>query len=214
MPSEICAYLNEVLDDLFPGSSLSAARWMKNNNLVIVAGPDTTSQHLQKASAVLTKAVSHFIVADPSHPIPISVKENVRWSCLLINNIPTGVSSSRGAYSPSECQDTLMRDNPAYRTLSLTRPPSWVKCPDSYAAGSSSSLMVCFEDLMGLALRSLLGHKSLFAFGQAGDFRPWKQKPRAKPSSPPMLDRPLVPAYPLCPDHFTWLPLLFVARAC
>ncbi|KAH9009024.1 hypothetical protein EDB85DRAFT_2163464 [Lactarius pseudohatsudake] len=193
-PSEICAYLNDVLDGLFPGSSLSAARWTKNNNLVIVAGPDTTSQHLQKASTVLTKAISHFIAVDPSHPIPVSVKENVRWSRLLINNIPTGVSSSRGAYSPSECQDTLMRDNPAYRTLCLTRPPSWVKRPDSYAAGSSSSLVVCFEDPTGSTLRTLLSHRTLFAFGQAGDLRPWKQKPRAKPSSLPMPDRPLAPA--------------------
>ncbi|KAH9013748.1 hypothetical protein EDB84DRAFT_1639606 [Lactarius hengduanensis] len=192
-PSEICAHLNGVLSTLLPGSSLSAARWTKNDNLVIVAGPDTTSQHLQKASAALSTAVAHFIAADPSQPIPISAKENVRWSRLLINNIPTGASSSRGAYSPSECHDTLLRENPAYRALSLTRLPSWVKRPDSYAAGSSSSLVVCFEDPTGLALRTLLSHRTLFAFGQAGDLRPWKQKPRAKPSSP-LTDRPLAPA--------------------
>ncbi|KAH9059452.1 hypothetical protein EDB83DRAFT_2315773 [Lactarius deliciosus] len=168
-PLEICTYLNEVLTDLFPGSSLSVARWTKNNNLVIVAGPDTTSHHLQNASAVLTKAVAHFISASPSQPIPITSKENVRWFCLLINNIPTGVSSSRSAYSPSECQDMLARNNPVYRTLRLTRFPSWVKRPDSYAAGSSSSLVVSFEDLMGDTLRTLLSHKRLFTFGQAGD---------------------------------------------
>ncbi|KAH9026591.1 hypothetical protein EDB85DRAFT_2149033 [Lactarius pseudohatsudake] len=192
-PSEICAHLNGVLSTLLPGSSLSAARWTKNNNLVIVAGPDTTSQHLQKASAALSTAVTHFIAANPSQPIPISAKENVRWSRLLINNVPTGVSPSRGAYSPTECHDTLIRDNPAYRTLSLTRLPSWVKCPNSYAAGSSSSLVVCFEDPTGLALRTLLSHKTLFAFGQAGDLRPWKQKPRAKAPTT-LSDRPPVPA--------------------
>ncbi|KAH9021754.1 hypothetical protein EDB84DRAFT_1441374 [Lactarius hengduanensis] len=99
-PSEICAHLNDVLAECSPGSSLSAARWTKNNNLVIVAGPDTTSQHLRKNSALLSKAVAYFIAVHPSHPVPVSAKENVRWSRLLINNIPTGVSPSRGAYSP------------------------------------------------------------------------------------------------------------------
>ncbi|KAH8989773.1 hypothetical protein EDB86DRAFT_2831454 [Lactarius hatsudake] len=183
-PSEICTYLNDVLARLFPGSSLSAARWTKNNNLVIVAGPDTTSHHLQKASATLTEATALFISASPSQPIQISTKENVRWSRLLVNNVPTGVSPIRGAYSPTECQDALARDNPAYRTLRLTRLPSWVKPPGGYAAGSSSSLVLSFEDPTGDALRTLLAQKRLFAFGQACDLRVWKQKPRAHASPP------------------------------
>ncbi|KAH9074353.1 hypothetical protein EDB83DRAFT_2516168 [Lactarius deliciosus] len=183
-PSEICEHLNYVMSGLHPGSSLSAACWTKNNNLVIVAGPDTTSHHLQKASAALTTAISHFISADPSSPIPITAKENVCWSRLLVNNIPTGASSSRGAYSPSECHDALARENPAYRALHLTRMPSWVCKPDSYPAGSSSSLMLSFEDPLGDALRSLLQHKCLYAFGNAGDLRIWKQKPRAHASPP------------------------------
>ncbi|KAH8984663.1 hypothetical protein EDB86DRAFT_2833445 [Lactarius hatsudake] len=168
-PSEICSHLNGVLSDLCPGSSLSAAQWTKNNNLVIVTGLDTTSHHLQKATPVLTKAITHFITTNPSQPVPISSKENVCWSRLLINNIPTGVSPSRRAYSPSECQDTLARDNPAYQTLHLTRLPSWVKRPDSYAASSSSSLVLSFEDLMGDTLQTMLAQKHLYAFRQAGD---------------------------------------------
>ncbi|KAH8992140.1 hypothetical protein EDB86DRAFT_3244459 [Lactarius hatsudake] len=123
-PSELCTYLNGVLLELFPGTSLSAARWTKNNNLVIVAGPDTTSHHLQKASAILSLTVSHFIAANTSKPVSIS-------------------------------------------TLHLTRLPSWVKRPDSYAVGSSSSLVLSFEDPMGDTLRTLLAQKRLFAFGQA-----------------------------------------------
>ncbi|KAH9075522.1 hypothetical protein EDB83DRAFT_2650101 [Lactarius deliciosus] len=168
-PSEICSHLNGVLSDLCPGSSLSAVRWTKNNNLVLTAGPDTPHVYLQKATSTLTRAVASFIAASPSRRIPITSRENVRWSRLLINNIPTGVSPSRGAYSPTECHDTLTRDNPAYRSLHLTRLPSWVKRPDSYAAGSSSSLVVSFEDPTGDALQTLLSHKRLFAFGQAGD---------------------------------------------
>ncbi|KAH9005824.1 hypothetical protein EDB86DRAFT_3070863 [Lactarius hatsudake] len=168
-PSEICSHLNGVLSDLCPGSSLSAAQWMKNNNLVIVTGLDTTSHHLQKATPVLTKAVTHFITTNPSQPVPISSKENVCLSRLHINNIPTGVSPSCRAYSPSECQDTLAHDNPAYQTLHLTRLPSWVKHPNSYAAGSSSSLVLSFEDLTGNTLQTLLAQKRLYAFRQAGD---------------------------------------------
>ncbi|KAH9083392.1 hypothetical protein EDB83DRAFT_2309391 [Lactarius deliciosus] len=183
-PSEICDHLNCILSGLHPGSSLSAARWTKNNNLVIVAGPGTTSHHLQQASAALSTALSHFISANPSTPIPITAKENVRWSRLLMNNIPTGASSSHGAYSPSECHDTLAHENPAYRALRLTRMPSWVRKPDSYPARSSSSLVLSFKDPSGDALRSLLQQKRLYAFGNAGELRPWKQKPHAQASPP------------------------------
>ncbi|KAH8993547.1 hypothetical protein EDB86DRAFT_3078583 [Lactarius hatsudake] len=141
-----------------PGSSPAplCLQWTKNNNLVIVAGPDTMSHHLQKASAILSLTVSHFIAANTSKPISISVKEN----------------------------DALAHDNPAYQTLHLTRLPSWVKRPDSYAVGSSSSLVLSFEDPMGDTLRTLLAQKHLFAFGQAGDLRVWKQKPCANASPP------------------------------
>ncbi|KAH9019604.1 hypothetical protein EDB83DRAFT_2528152 [Lactarius deliciosus] len=181
-PLEICDCLNGVLSCLHLGSSISAARWTKNNNLVIVASPDTTTHHLQQASAALTNAISHFISANPSSPIPITAKENVRWSRLLINNIPTGASSTWGAYSPQECQDALAHENPAYQALHLTCLPSWVCKPDSYPAGSSSSLVLSFEDPSGDALRSLMQHKCLYAFGNAGDLQIWKQKPHAHAS--------------------------------
>ncbi|KAH9047517.1 hypothetical protein EDB83DRAFT_2523165 [Lactarius deliciosus] len=181
---EICEYLNGALADLHPGSSLSAARWTKNNNLVVTAGPDTTSHHLQSASRTLTTHLSDLISADKSSPILITAKENVRWSHLLVNNIPTGASSTCGAYSPSECHNALARENPAYRALCLTRPPSWVRKPDSYPAGSSSSLVLSFEDPSGDGLRLLMQHKHLYAFGTAGDLRLWKQKPHALTSLP------------------------------
>ncbi|KAH9047176.1 hypothetical protein EDB84DRAFT_1621272, partial [Lactarius hengduanensis] len=192
-PSNICAHLNAALSTRHPEVSLSAARWTKNNNLVVVAGPDTTAHQLNASSHFISDALSTFLSHSSSEPLPISAKENVQWSRLLINNLPTGVTATRGAYSPEECQDTLARDNPVYRSLRLTRLPSWVKRPDGYAAGSSSSLVVTFEDPTGSALRELLGHGSLFAFGQQGHLKRWKQKPRAKPSTPPT-DRPLAPA--------------------
>ncbi|KAH8976877.1 hypothetical protein EDB86DRAFT_3176359 [Lactarius hatsudake] len=102
-------------------------------------------------------------------------------------------------FSPSECQDALTHDNPTYWALRLTRLPSWVKCPNSYAASSSSSLVVSFEDPTGDTLQTLLAQKCLFAFGQASDLQVWKQKPRAH-ASPPPPDEPHA-RLPLCPPH-------------
>jgi hypothetical protein len=116
---------------------------------------------------------------DQSSPLPISASENVKWSRLLINNIPTGVSPARGPYSPSECHAALAVDNPVYRTLRLTQSPSWVRRPSSYSEGSSSSLVIAFEDPDGSQLRSLLAGRSLYAFGQEGLLKRWKQKPRS-----------------------------------
>ncbi|KAH9039241.1 hypothetical protein EDB85DRAFT_2141181 [Lactarius pseudohatsudake] len=146
-----------------PEVSLSAARWTKNNNLVVVAGPDTTAHQLNSSSHFISNTLSTFLSHTPSDPLPVSAKENVRWSCLLINNLPTRVTATCGAYSPQECQDTLTCDNPVYRSL----------------------LVVTFEDPTGATLQELLGHGSLFAFGHQGHLKHWKQRPRAKAPAPP-----------------------------
>jgi len=73
-----------------------------------------------------------------------------------------------------------MADNPAFRTLRLMQPPSWVRAPLMYSEGSVSSLVVAFEDPLGESLRSLLGGKTLFAFGHSGELQRWKQKPHGK----------------------------------
>ncbi|KAH8977005.1 hypothetical protein EDB92DRAFT_2004025 [Lactarius akahatsu] len=192
-PSAVCAHLNTALETAHPQVTLSAMRWTKNNNLVVTAGPDTTAHHLTSASTFISDTLSSFLSTSADTPLPVSAKENVRWSRLLINNIPTGVSATHGAYSPQECQDTLARDNPVYRSLRLARLPSWVKRPDGYAAGSSSSLVVTFEDPSGVALQDLLAHGSLFAFGQEGHLRRWKQRPRAKASSSSISNGPSKP---------------------
>ncbi|KAH8989723.1 hypothetical protein EDB92DRAFT_1947171 [Lactarius akahatsu] len=192
-PSTVCAHLNAALASTTPQVTLSTARWTKNNNLVVTAGPDTTVHQLNAASTLISDTLSSFLSTSADTPLPVSAKENVRWSHILINNIPTGVTASRGAYSPQECQDTLTHDNPVYRSLRLARLPSWVKRPDGYAAGSSSSLVVTFEDPSGVALQDLLAHGSLFAFGQEGHLRRWKQRPRAKASPPSHSDGPSKP---------------------
>ncbi len=183
-PQEIVTHLNATLTDAHHPVSLSAARWTAKQNLVVTAGPDTSAYQLTQASHFISDALSIFLSHDSS-PLPITTRENVKWSRLLINGIPTGASSSRGPYSPLECQQALLADNPAFRTLRLTQPPSWVRAPSTYTAGSLSSLVVAFEDPSGDSLRSLLAGRTLFAFGHSGDLRRWKQKPRglAAPSA-------------------------------
>jgi hypothetical protein len=179
-PQEVITYLNAALATSPHPVTLSAARWTGKHNLVVTAGPDTTAHHLTSSSRFISDALTPFLSLDHSAPLPISVAENVKWSRILINGIPTGVSDRRGPYSPSECHAALAVDNPVYRTLRLTQSPSWVRKPDSYSPGSSSSLVLAFEDPDGSALRTLLAGRSLYAFGHEGDIKRWKQRPRVK----------------------------------
>ena len=167
-PHEIVTHLNTELADSPYSVALSAARWTAKNNLMVTAGPDTSAHQLMQASHLTSDVLSTFLSHDSS-PLPITSHENVKWSRLLINGIPTGASSSRGPYSPSKCHQALMADNPAFWTLCFTQPPSWVRAPSTYGPGSISSLVVAFEDPLGDSLRSLLGGKTLFAFGHSGD---------------------------------------------
>ncbi len=174
-PQEVVTHLNTELADSSHPVTLSAARWTAKNNLVITAGPNTSAYQLTQASHFLSDVLSTYL-SHNSSPLPVTSRENVKWSRLLINGIPTGASNSCRPYTPSECQQALMADNPAFRTLRLTQPPSWVRAPSTYTAGSLSSLVVAFEDPSGDSLRSLLAGKTLFAFGHSGDLRRWKQK--------------------------------------
>ncbi len=182
-PQEVVTHLNAKLADSPHMVALSAARWTAKNNLVVTAGPDTLVHQLMQASHLISDVLSTFL-SHNSSPLPITSHENVKWSRLLINGIPTGVSSFRRPYSPSECHQALMADNPAFRTLRFTQPPSWVRAPSTYGPGSISSLVVAFEDPSGDSLRSLLGGKTLFAFRHSGELRCWKQKPRGKAATP------------------------------
>ncbi|KAH9004640.1 hypothetical protein EDB86DRAFT_3200382 [Lactarius hatsudake] len=185
-PQELVAHLNTVLASEGHAVTLSAARWTAKNNLVVTAGPDTTAHHLTAASHLISDSLATFLSADNS-PLPVQTRENCKWARLMINGIPTGASLTRGPYTPSELHAALLADNPAYRKLRLTQPPSWVRAPSSYGPGSISSVVVAFEDPSGDSLRSLMAERTLFAFGHSGELKRWKAKPRntgkAKPAA-------------------------------
>jgi hypothetical protein len=178
-PQEVISYLNSALTTSPHPVTLSATWWTGKHNLVVTAGPNTTAHHLA-SSCLISDALTPFLSLDHSSPLPISITENVKWSRILINGIPTGVSDCRGPYSPSECHAVLVVDNPIYRTLHLMQSPSWVHKLDSYSPGSSSSLVLAFEDPNGSALWALLTGQSLYAFGHEGDIKRWKQHPHVK----------------------------------
>ncbi|KAH8984158.1 hypothetical protein EDB86DRAFT_3084709 [Lactarius hatsudake] len=175
--SELVTHLNAVLASEGHPVTLSAARWTAKNNLVVTAGPDTTAHHLAAASHLISDSLATFLSADSS-PLPVLARENCKWARLMTNGIPTGVSLTRGPYTPSELHAALLVDNPAYRKLRLTQPPSWVRAPTSYTPGSVSSVVMAFEDPSGDSLRSLMAERTLFAFGHSGELKRWKAKPR------------------------------------
>ena len=144
-PLEVTEFLNTVLHGSPHQVTLSATRWTAKNNLVLTAGPDMTAHHLNMASHFITTSLSLFLSPSPT-PVSISSCENVRWSRISINCIPTGASHTCVPYSPSECNDALAVDNPVYRSLHLTQLPSWVRSPNTYKPDSSSSLVLAFED--------------------------------------------------------------------
>ncbi|KAH8986078.1 hypothetical protein EDB86DRAFT_3083117 [Lactarius hatsudake] len=176
-PQELVSHLNAVLASEGHPVTLSAARWTAKNNLVVTAGPDTTAHHLAAASHLISNSLATFLSADNS-PLPVLTRENCKWARLMINGIPTGVSLTRGPYTPSELHAALLADNPAYRKLRLTQPPSWVRAPTSYTPRSVSSVVMAFEDPSGDSLRSLMAERTLFAFGHSGELKRWKAKPR------------------------------------
>ncbi|KAH8979920.1 hypothetical protein EDB86DRAFT_2835628 [Lactarius hatsudake] len=176
-PQELVTHLNAVLASEGHSVTLSAARWTAKNNLMVTAGPDTTAHHLTAASHLISDCLATFLSADNS-PLPVQARENCKWARLMINGIPTGASLTRGPYTPSELHAALLADNPTYRKLRLTQPPSWVRAPTSYRPGSISSIVVTFEDPSGDSLHALLAERTLFAFGHSGELKRWKAKPR------------------------------------
>ncbi|KAL1698034.1 hypothetical protein EV121DRAFT_297637 [Schizophyllum commune] len=152
-------------------------------NLVLFAGPETTAIQLLAATETILAALKSCI------PIK-SAGLVARWSKVVLPGIPTGVTDEHpNAFTPDECHAHLCDHNPIYRMLKVTQLPSWVRDPESYEAGSSSSLTFAFEDPDGTLLRQVLASCPLFAFGAVARAKRWKSKPR-KPTPPTQTSPP------------------------
>ena len=177
----LMAACNEALgsEARYANVRVSAAKWSPAGNLVVFSGPETTSAQLTAAHHIIVSAIEGALPG----PISLSSRPNVKWSKLLINAVPTGVTGDTPAHSREACHQALLHDNPSYRQLRVTQLPSWVRKPDGYLANSSSSLVVAFEDPDGSTLSSLLTQRYLFAFGAQLPVCKWRQPPHIKAHS-------------------------------
>ena len=162
---EICRLINNALMT-FPHQQVRifTVRWTAKGNLIAISGHNVTLNQLQLAANTIAQAFTNSYSAAVNPPPP-PTQANVKWSKLLINGLPTGVSNTRDPFTPEECHQSLAANNPSYASLSVTQKPSWVCLPSSYTEGSSSSLIVAFEDPDRQQLKPLLAARYLFAFG-------------------------------------------------
>ena len=154
---------------------VSAAKWTMKGNLVVTAGPDVTPEQLAAAAPLITSAVQSCI---PSSSPPCQMCANVKWSQVLINRVPTGVTDTHTTHTPQVCHQALLTENPQYRPLRVSQLPSWVKKPDQYKPHSASSLVFVFEDPDRSLATSLVASCYLFLFGDVCIVKQWKQHPR------------------------------------
>jgi len=152
--------------------------------MILAGGHTNTLQQLISASDPISQAITsnfptiHEQTKAPHvtpHVTP-HIASNVKWSRVLISNVPTGVSSRRGPWTPEECHEALVKDNPSYATLNITKKPSWIRPPDTYKTNSSSSLIFAFEDPDGHIAQNLLNNKYLHTFGTCTTVKAWKDR--------------------------------------
>ncbi|KAI0284174.1 hypothetical protein BC826DRAFT_1109813 [Russula brevipes] len=163
------AHLTEIFNKALRSSPhhqvrIAATRWTANRNLMITGGHMTTAQQLWNSTDTLALALAEDQICSKDDPPPLPIaRPDVKWSKILINGTPTGVLPDR-AHAHPETQ--------------LGPPPS------QYTAGSSSSLVMAFEDPDGSLAKSLLAEKHLYAFGARATVKRWKQRP-PKSKNPP-----------------------------
>ncbi|KAI9459381.1 hypothetical protein F5148DRAFT_1369317 [Russula earlei] len=179
-PADICATINSALRSTNNNQvHVSAARWTQKGNLVIWGGPNTTAHNLMTSLPAISEALQASLsvnsISAPQEPPP--VRPNVKWSKLTINAAPTGKTNTREAYTPQECHQALLAENPTYATLTITQPPSWVRPPSTYAPGVHSSLSVSFEDPDGTKAQALLRLRTLHMLGHVVTLKCWRSNP-------------------------------------
>lgn len=172
--------------------NVSAIKWTASGNLVVTAGPDTTAEQLLAASPTITSALKPLLQQIFGQSVNLSATLDVKWAKITLHGIPTGVSHTRQAFDPAECDTDLRSNNPVYRGLKITQRPSWVRNPTSYTPDSSSSLVFAFEDPDGTLARKVIA-TPFYAFGTATQAKRWKAKPANSKTPPPSTNAPPAP---------------------
>ncbi|KAH9019227.1 hypothetical protein EDB85DRAFT_2153971 [Lactarius pseudohatsudake] len=170
-PHILCNTINEALKRTSHSCvHISSARWTTKGNLVLTGGHANTLTQLLSARNKISESITSKFPNIHKRSTALRIEANVRWSKIRINNIPTGVSSSGGPWTPDECHEALLTDNPGYTKLNITQRPSWVKHPDTYG---TSSLVFAFEDPDGHLAQDLINSRHMYIFGTGATVKPW-----------------------------------------
>ncbi|KAI0245861.1 hypothetical protein BJV78DRAFT_1287043 [Lactifluus subvellereus] len=175
LPSIICDWLNEHLTSSeHQQVRISATRWTDKGNLVLTGGISNTSHQLLTASLHIQSLLSEFYKGFIPPHTSLPIQANVKWSKILINRVPTGVTEG-WAQKPqrSATQHCYSRTPPTPPSKSHRNP-----------AGLASSLIVAFKDPDGSKSRALLASQQLHIFGVRAKVKHWKKTP-PKPAQNP-----------------------------
>ena len=177
----LCSTINNTLrHSTHPHIHISSAKWTAKGNIVLTGGHSNTYDQLAWAYNLISNSIISNFPTIREHPLTetLDITANVNWTKILVNGVPTGVDSNRGPWTPDECHEALIADNPQYAALTVTQRPSWVKPPATYKTNTSSSLVFAFEDPLGEFRQTLADNKYLYIFGACATVKPWTQRPQ------------------------------------
>jgi len=145
---------------------LIAAKWTAKGNLILTGDASTSLNVLLPATSHIATIIgARFAKTTPK------TRANIKWSKILINGVPTGKSQSQEPYTPDECHQALLKNNPAYTSLTVMQKPSWVKAPSSYTVNAASSLAVVFEDPDGTKLKTIVEGRHLYGLRDQAQYQ-------------------------------------------
>lgn len=176
-PHTICVTVNKVLSrSKHSQVHILAAKWMARDNIILTGGATNSLKQLLAAKVIIRQGLYSRLpfLSPQTNPLPITA--NMKWSKILINHIPTGISSTRGPWTPEECHDALLTENPSYAALTITQKPSWIKPTNTYKQKTTSSLVFAFEDPDSNFAHNIITSEFFYAFGTRATVNIWKEQ--------------------------------------
>ncbi|KAF8594390.1 hypothetical protein BDV93DRAFT_565487 [Ceratobasidium sp. AG-I] len=160
------------------GVRLLGVHWNKARNLVLAFPPDSPGTALLSALPVIRSSLH----LEPSFPLT----RITTWSKVMVSSVPAREHVGSPTYSEDALRESFAA-NPSFTSLSVTRPPRWIRNPAAIT-GAHSSFTLSFEDHDGSVKRALLKSR-LFVFGAPVVVKPWIERAPARPRPPlPAMD--------------------------
>jgi len=99
----------------------SAIKYNKKGNLILTAHHTTTQAQLNSVADDISQYMTDLSNSTDT-PIPelFHTRANVKWSKILINSVPVGITDSRGPFTFEECHRSLLAHNPSYASFTIT----------------------------------------------------------------------------------------------